>query len=128
MITTVAVLVVGASGLSVGCGDEDEASDEEAITEVVDQFTAAVGQRDGETACSYLSEKGQKQMGGPEMIACAEVLVSGDAAKNSTLGRIPSLTVSEVTVTGDTATVAFEQPERFTMIRDGDGWLIDGVP
>ena len=129
MSAAVAVLVVGASGLLVGCGDGDEASDEEAITEVVDQFTAAVGQKDGETACSHLSERGQKQAGGPEMIECAEVLGSHNVAKRSTLGLIPSLTVSKVTVTGDTATVAFEHPNQsFTMIRDGDGWLIDGVP
>jgi hypothetical protein len=46
--------------------------------------------------------------------------------KNSTFGRIPSVTVSEVTVTGDTATVTFDQPHftRFTAVRDGDQWLI----
>jgi hypothetical protein len=145
LITVVAVLV-GASGLLLGCGGDDDNSDEEAITEVWDQFAAAVGQKDGERACSYLSEQGQKFVRGQpvEMTECAENL-SGPVAKGSTFGRIPSVTVSEVTVTGDTATVTFEQPQggptpeaasrcaspscfpRFAMIRDGDEWLIDGI-
>jgi hypothetical protein len=131
------LLALGALGLIACGGGDDEtttsvvtdtvAADEEAITEVVDQFIAAFGRKDGEAACSYISEQGQNLGGPAETTPCAEVLGSGArVAKNSFLGRIPSLTVSEVTVTGDTATVAFEQqaPD-LPMIRDGDDWLID---
>jgi hypothetical protein len=111
VITVVAVLV-GASGLLLGCGGDDDNSDEEAITEVWDQFAAAVGQRDGERACSYLSEQGQKFIRGRpiEMTECAERL-SGAVVGGGTFARIPSVTVSEITVTGDTGTVTFEQPQ-----------------
>lgn len=137
MITVVAVLV-GASGLLLGCSGDDDNSDEEAIREVWDQFSAAVGQHDGERACSYLSEQGQKQVAGREArlpnsaggrevksIECVAP-IRGRVAKGSTFGRIPSVTISEVTVAGDTATVTFDQPSftRFTAVRDGDQWLI----
>jgi hypothetical protein len=138
LITVVAVLV-GATGLLLGCSGDDDNSDEEAITEVWDQFSAAVGQHDGERACSYLSKQGQKQVsreaqlpdsaGGRKvtMSECAEVF-RGRAANGSTFGRIPSVTISEVTVAGDTATVTFDQPlfTRFTAVRNGDQWLIEG--
>src|SRR5215207_3245844 len=138
MITVVAVLV-GASGLLLGCSGDDDNSDEEAIREVWDQFSGAVGQHDGERACSCLSKQGQKQVGGREArlpnsagggkVTMSECVapIRGRVAKGSTFGRIPSVTVSEVTVTGDTATVTFDQPSftRFTAVRDGDQWLID---
>jgi len=137
MITLVAVLV-GASGLLIGCSGDDDNSDEEAIREVWDQFSAAVGQHDGERVCSYISKQGQKQVsceaqlpdsaGGRKvpMSECAEVF-RGRAANGSTFGRIPSVTVSEVTAAGDTATITFDQRSftRFTAVRNGDQWLIN---
>jgi hypothetical protein len=137
LITVVAVLV-GATGLLLGCSGDDDNSDEEAITEVWDQFSAAVGQHDGQRACSYISKQGQKQVsreaqlpdsaGGRKvtMSECAEVF-RGRAANGSTFVRIPSVTISEVTVDGDTATITFDQHSftRFTAVRNGDQWLIN---
>jgi hypothetical protein len=137
LITVVAVLV-GATGLLLGCSGDDDNSDEEAITEVWDQFSAAVGQHDGQRACSYISKQGQKQVsreaqlpdsaGGRKvtMSECAEVFRSR-AANGSTFARIPSVTISEVKVDGDTATITFDQPSftRFTAVRNGDQWLIN---
>jgi hypothetical protein len=125
-----------------GCSGDDDSSDEEAIREVWDQFSAAVGQHDGERACSYISKQGQKQVsregqlpdsaGGRKltMSECAAPFrgrARDRAAKGSTFARIPSVTVSEVTVDGDTATITFDQPSftHFTAVRDGDEWLID---
>lgn len=141
LITVVAVLV-GASGLLLGCSGDDDNSDEEAITEVWDQFSAAVGQHDGERACSYISKQGWKQVsregqlpdsaGGRKvtMSECAEPFRGRPrdrAARGSAFARIPSVTVSEVTVDGDTATITFDQPSftHFTAVRDGDQWLIN---
>jgi hypothetical protein len=141
MITVVAVLV-RASALLLGCSGDDDNSDEEAIREVWDQFSAAVGQHDGERACSYISKQGQKQVSRegqlPDSAGGRKVTMSEcaapfrgrarDRAPGSAFARIPSVTVSEVSVDGDTATITFDQPSfpRFTAVRDGDQWLIEG--
>lgn len=106
--------------LLFGCGGGGT-SDEDQVRQVVDQFTAALAQRDGETAWSYLTDDLQQKYGdSSRVVSCASMLGANSVPE--------SLTISKATVTGTTATVAFQNSANvLNLTKVGDSWLISGL-
>lgn len=106
----------------------DEAS---AVTDVMNQYFAALSDGDGEKACSYLSDDGRSKIeelsGGT---GCAEIVSQGV----ETTGKEPyeSVDLDDPVVSGDSATVHYtiqvqgkDVEADQTLVKDGDDWKLE---
>jgi hypothetical protein len=119
-----------------GCGGGDGASDEDQVRDAVDQFTAAVRDSDEDLCASLVAPGGNIA----DQVRAAERLQNTGTVKEITgidigacgFGKaandIAALTTSKVVVTGDTATVAFENSTAtFRLVNDGDEWKVEAI-
>jgi hypothetical protein len=131
----IALALVAAVAVVTGCGGGDGASVEEQGRDAVDQFAAAVRDSDEELCASLVAPGGNiadqvkaaervkpgvaKEITGVDLGACG----LGNAAND-----IAALTIPKVVVTGNTATVAFENSTAtFRLVKDGDEWKIEAI-
>jgi hypothetical protein len=130
-----ALALVATVATITGCGGGDDTSDEDQVRDAVEQFTAGVGSSDEDLCASLVAPGGNiagqvraaervkpgvaKEITGVHLGACGFAKAANDIA---------ALTISKVVVTGDTATVAFENSTAiFRLVKDDDEWKIEAI-
>src|SRR3954469_7841526 len=117
---SVAVLSIAALALG-GCGGDDSGGgggggggdDESQIRDVVSSYASAIADRDGDTACGYLTAAARQQL-----VALAKTLkvddcpavmrkITEDVSKDDR-DKLADLTITSVKVNGDRAVVQVE--------------------
>ncbi len=138
---TLSIALLSTAALAVaGCGDDDSGGggggggDESQIRDVVSSYATAIADRDGDTACGYLTDAAREQLetlaktldvdGCPAVMEKVTEGVSGD--DRDKLGNID---VTSVKVDGDHATVqieaAGEKGDPSTLVKQDGDWRID---
>jgi hypothetical protein len=142
---TLSVAVLSIAALAVGgCGGDDSGgggggggggSDDEAqIRDIVSNYATAIADRDGDKACSYLTDAARQQL---ESLAktldvddCPAVMekVTEDVSSDDR-DKLADITITSVKVNGDRAVVQVEadgvKGDPSTLIKQGDDWKID---
>jgi ketosteroid isomerase-like protein len=120
--------------LLVGCGDSGPASDEDKIESTIKGYLAAFADHDGEKVCSYLTADARRSMlarlrGVTKRPRCETLSTIVEGMDQEQLDRLKDVQVSDIEVTGDTATarptLAGEKGEQAALRRVGDDWKID---
>ena len=131
-------LLLVAAALASGCGGGgDKGSDQDQVSSAVTNFAHAFGKGDGKTACALLTNDARNTfvtrisslVGTRD---CAEAIgkLPGLAGPNVT-GPFQTATVSNVKVTGDTATAtltAAGHSAQVTLDKSSGDWLLTLVP
>jgi hypothetical protein len=133
---SLALLATAALGV-VGCGGDDSGGggdDESQIRDVVRNYAAAIADKDGDTACGFLTESARKQVeaAGAALDAdgCGEVMEKVTAqASDADRQQLKDAEVVSVKVDGDRATVQVkagdETGDPSTLIKEDGEWRID---
>ena len=115
LLTLLAALVLGLA--ACGGDDEEGQSEEEKVTEVAEEFAKAA-EKDGEKACSYLSEETAAQYEREE--DCFSAFGPGEPG-TSVASAEPK--VEDVKVDGDKATLKL-QGEEFEFVKEDGNWKV----
>ena len=129
-IAVAAVVILAAVLVIANVDDaEDVCVSEPAVCSTVREFVAARNERDANALFEILTEEGMASLLGvdsrEELEQRLQLLSPGD--------QIEGIQINRVSLRGDEATVVArlrqgddEFPAVYRLIRDGDGWLIDG--
>jgi hypothetical protein len=131
-------LLLAAAALASGCGGGgDKGSDQEQVSKAVTDFAHAFGKGDGKQACDLLTNGARTafvtriaSLVGTRDCAEAVAKLPGLAGPNVT-GPFQTATVSNVKVTGDTATAtltAAGHSAQVTLEKPDGVWLLTHVP
>ena len=130
-------LLLATAALASGCGGGSKGSDQEQVSSNVTDFAHAFGKGDGKAACALLTNGARTTF--VTRIAslvgtrdCAEAIAKlpGLAGPNVT-GPFQTATVSDVKVTGDTASAtltAAGHSAQVTLEKSDGDWLLTHVP
>ena len=129
-------LTVGAIlfALLTGCGGDssESANDEDQVREAVEQFTALAA--NGDEGCEeYVSADGalRKAIDSAERLKeSTGISLGADSCgyPEKSANQLASLVISRVTVSGDSATVAFDnQVITASVVKEGDEWLVENL-
>ena len=129
-VAVAAVVILAAVLVIADAGDPEKACvSEPAVCSTVREFVAARNERDANALFEILTEEGMASLLGvdsrEELEQRLQLLSPGD--------QIEGIQINRVSLRGDEATVVArlrqgddEFPAVYRLIRDGDGWLIDG--
>jgi hypothetical protein len=133
---SIAVLATASMGVAA-CGGDDSGGggdDQSQIRDVVTNYAAAIADKDGDTACGFLTESARKQVeaAGEALDAdgCGEVMEKVTAeASDEDRQDLKDAEVVSVKVDGDRATVQVKAGEDTgdpsTLIKEDGEWRID---
>jgi hypothetical protein len=108
--------VVTLAVLAAGCGTTDRAPDAEAVAE---RFHAALEQRDGEAACSQLSEETASKLEQQEEAPCEEAVLGLELPRGGT--------AAETSVYITTASVLLAEGGTTFLNEGSDGWKVSAA-
>jgi hypothetical protein len=132
---SIALLAIAAMGVA-GCGGDDSGGggdDESQIRDVVSNYAVAIADKDGDTACGFLTESARKavESAGEALDAngCAEVMEKATAeASDDERDQLKDIEVTSVKIDGDRATVqvkaAGETGDPSTLVKEDGEWRI----
>ena len=121
----VAIACVAAVGL-LGCGGGRGPSDEDQIRAVVNGFTAAVANGNGQRACSYLTDLARKSIEVANLgRRCPAVVMNKAGIRRQ---RFASVKISRVAQRGTEAVVSFENVSNpIQLQKTRDKWKIEAT-
>jgi hypothetical protein len=108
--------VVTLAVLAAGCGTTERAPDAEAVAE---RFHAALEQRDGEAACSELSEETASKLEQQEGTPCEEAVLRLELPRGGT--------AAETSVYITTASVLLAEGGTTFLDEGSDGWKVSAA-
>ena len=132
---SLALLATAALGVSACGGDDSGGSgdDEAQVRSVVTDYAAAVGDRDGDKACGFLTESARKQVEAAaealDANGCAEVLEKvTENVSDDERDKLNDIEVSSVEIDGDRAVVKVkvdgEDGAPSTLVKEDGDWRI----
>jgi hypothetical protein len=129
-----APIALAAAVLLLGCGEEPPETDDEAVRQTIADYVDGIQSRDGDKACSQLTEEAQQYVSnyaaGPDPSAeppSCERILGSFSKENALEDGLDRLRIDSVRIRGDRATVSTSQPagELGLVKRDGDWYLSD---